>query len=374
MVISRKASKRAFYISMTEKIKDIFISLVALVRKPASLYPKLLRGGLELLRKENGAFVAASGEDYSACWIRDQVYATYAFYYLDDIRKFSEGLHVVFDILTKARPKIESALCRKPVQSADYLHAKYHAEMLCEVTDDWGHHQVDAIGLFLFVVARAERKGVRIIRHEADREMLQLLVSYLAAVRYFEEPDNGMWEEGMELHASSIGAAVAGLREIAFMKLAVVPGQLILRGEEMLSRILPRETFSRNVDMAQLSLLWPYRVVSKEMADTVLERVKETLVQKHGLNRYLGDNYYRSHNGISGEWPMGFFWLAIIYADRKEYLDARYWFERGMATITETGHLPELHQNGMPNDHTPLAWAHSLALIAATKLEGQETG
>lgn len=352
---------------MTEKLKTAFYSFFSLTRTQPEPVLTRLKQGLEVLRRKNGAFAAALGEDYNACWIRDQVYSTYAYYYLDDPKRFSEGLQVVFDILHGAREKIERAACVKPTGSADYIHAKYNAEGLREITEDWGHHQVDALGLFLFAVARAQRNGVRVIRDSADREMLQLLVSYLAAVRYFADPDNGMWEENLELHASSVGAAVAGLKELKSMNLAVVPEYLITLGERVLLEILPNETDTRDVDLAQLSLLWPYRIVSKDIADTILARVKEKLVQKQGVNRYWGDNYYRSDNGISAEWTMGFFWLSIIYADRRDLAEACYWFKRGMDVMTPEGYLPELYQNGLPNDHTPLAWAHSLALIAGVK-------
>jgi phosphorylase kinase alpha/beta subunit len=327
-----------------------------------------VHAGLELLRKPNGVFIAASGDDYNACWIRDQLYATLTYFYTGETRKFIEGVRVVFDILGRSQEKIERAICHMPQHGGDYIHAKYHAETFDEVTNDWGHHQIDAIGLFLFMVGLGERHGMRIVRSAQDREVLQLLVSYLAAVRYFEHPDNGMWEEGCELHASSIGAAVAGLRIIKEAGLAVVPNSLIRAGEQILFTILPNECFNRDVDMAQLSLMWPYELLSRDMEDVILARVKEKLVQSKGLNRYWGDNYYRSANGVSGEWTMGFFWLSIIYAKRGEYVEAWYWYNRGMETMTPEGYLPELYQNGNPNDHTPLAWSHALALIAETKL------
>ncbi|KKR78539.1 MAG: hypothetical protein UU22_C0020G0001, partial [Parcubacteria group bacterium GW2011_GWA2_40_8] len=93
------------------------------------------------------------------------------------------------------------------------------------------------------------------------------------------------------------------------------------------------------------------------------------LVQEHGLNRYWGDNYYRSDNGISAEWPMGFFWLSIIYSQMNKVEEAKHWFERGIAQITKKGDVPELYKNGHPNEHTPLAWAHAMALIALAKLK-----
>ncbi len=328
-----------------------------------------LYGGLEALRDQKGAFLAASGPEYRACWMRDQLYANFAYFYTGEYDKFVQGLRVVFTMLHNAREKIERATYRPPRSIHEYIHAKYAPDTLTEITNDWGHHQVDALGLFLYMVAFADAQGLAVLKTKEDRAMLQLLVNYLAAVRYFEYPDNGMWEEWMELHASSLGAAVAGLAAVRARELAVVPEGLIREGKEALFRILPNETAEREQDLAQLSLLWPYRVVPRDIADIILYRITTKLVQSKGVNRYWGDNYYRSDNGISAEWTMGFFWLALAYAARRAPAQAKLWFTRGMKTMTPEGHLPELYQNGLPNPNTPLAWSHALAIIAAKKLK-----
>ena len=132
--------------------------------------------------------------------------------------------------------------------------------------------------------------------------------------------------------------------------------------------LLPNESPVRDIDMAELSLIWPYRVVLPQVRDEILARVYAKLVQLHGVNRYWGDAYYRSDNGISGEWPMGFFWLSIIASEMGNHSLARQWYEKGILEMTPDGHIPELYKNGKPNNHTPLAWAHAMALIAAKKL------
>ena len=325
--------------------------------------------GLEKLRDDKGAFLAANSDDYHACWMRDQLYANFAYFYLGEIDKFTVGIHIVFDMLHNAREKIEAATCNPPKAIYEYIHAKYCHQTLGEITDDWGHHQVDAVGQFLYMVGFAHQNGINVVRNDDDRDMLQLLVAYLTSVRYWEYPDNGMWEEWMELHTSSIGAAVKGLELIKKQRLAVVTDALIREGRTALFSILPNETPLRNQDMAQLSLMWPYNLLPQDIEDIVLHRIETHLIQSKGVNRYLDDNYYRSDNGISAEWTMGFFWLALVHHKRGEIVQAKYWFCRGMKTMTEEGDLPELYVNGEPNPNTPLAWSHSLALIAAHKLD-----
>ena len=151
--------------------------------------------------------------------------------------------------------------------------------------------------------------------------------------------------------------------------LAIVPDRLILVGKETLDQLLPRESESREVDMAQLSLIWPYNILTSKMSDVVLRGIIEKLAQKNGLNRYLGDNYYRSTSGISGEWTFGFFWLSIAFSEKGNRRQAEFWFNHGIASMTAEGHVPELYCNDVPNEHTPLAWGHAMALIAKKKLK-----
>ncbi len=334
---------------------------------------KKLLEKMEKLQRPSGAFIAAPTPDYQACWLRDHLYISFSYYYINEFEKLKRGLWVAFDILHKYRWKIERVICSPPNDIHNYLHAKYNPDTFEEVTKEWGHHQLDVLGLFLHIVADLDFKNIALIRNKNDSEIIQLLVFYLLSVKYWEKPDNGMWEENLDLHpgnkSSSIGAALAGLFYIKRRQMAVVPELMITLGRETLNNLLPNESPNHDVDMAQLSLIWPYNVISRETADTILRKVREKLVQKHGLNRYWGDNYYKSRNGISGEWPMGFFWLSIVASQRHNVEEAKFWFEKGIAEMTSKGEIPEIYQDDRPNEHTPLAWAHAMAIIAKAKLK-----
>ncbi|OHA50390.1 MAG: hypothetical protein A3A97_03505 [Candidatus Terrybacteria bacterium RIFCSPLOWO2_01_FULL_40_23] len=328
---------------------------------------KKLLSRMETLRQPNGAFIAAPTADYRACWLRDQVYTIFVYYFISDYEKLIQGMHAVFDILHTQRYKMISASPRKG--AGEHIHAKYNVVDFSEITQQWGHHQLDAIGLFLHMVADLDFKHINVMRDTRDRELITLLIAYLQAVRYWENADFGMWEEDEFVHASSVGAVVSGLLYLYRQEIVYVPENLIRLGRETLHRTLPNEYVGRDADMALLSLIWPYNIVSRDIREEILSRVKGKLVQEHGLNRYWGDNYYRSDNGISAEWPMGFFWLSIIYSQMNKVEEAKQWFERGIAQITKKGDVPELYKNGHPNEHTPLAWAHAMALIALAKLK-----
>ncbi|MEK7561187.1 MAG: glycoside hydrolase family 15 protein [Patescibacteria group bacterium] len=350
---------------------------------------------LEALRRTNGTFIAAPTEDYEAVWLRDTLYAAYTFWYIGDHKKLLEGVWAVFDLLQhpRRRQRIAHRIASPPVATtAGVLHAKYHPDTLEEITadDQWGHHQLDAIGLFLYIVADLHFKNLDAIRSESDLELLQLLVYYLRSMEYWDQPDFGMWEECLIRHSSSIGAIVGALSYLKRQQLAVVPDRLIEFGNEALWRILPYESRDRcwrphhhhDCDAAQLALIWPYHTITRrEDAEALVARIIDghaaengafhRLYQSHGCNRYWEDDYYRStegtYRGISAEWPMFKFWISIVYSQWHEYPTALHWFCEGLQDITD-GKIPEAYQNGKPNPHTPLAWAHAIALIAFAKL------
>ena len=118
------------------------------------------------------------------------------------------------------------------------------------------------------------------------------------------------------------------------------------------------------------------------MADLILSRIIEghkapdgsfhQLVQSHGINRYWGDDYYRSKkDGASAQWQWDF-WVSIVYSQRHDIEKALSWFKRGVERITRDGYVAEAYVDGEPNDHTPLAWMHAMALIAWEKIKGEE--
>lgn len=354
--------------------------------------PKLILKNMELLRRPNGAFIAAPSEDYRTIWIRDHLFMAFSYWYLgrDYHEKLIQSLQIVFDIFNKQRHKLERIAHPRNQDGRliipELIHTKYDPDSLNEVTREWSHHQLDAIGLFLHIVADLHHKRIRVVRDRGDEEILQLIVFYLQNVHYWNEPDNGMWEEHLMRRSSSIGAVVGGLSYVQRRALAAVPSELITRGRNELRRILPFESrdicdrshHSHDCDAAQLFLIWPFNVVEPEMAEIILSQIIDghrdqqgnfhRLVQPLGINRYWGDDYRRSQDGVSAQWQWDFL-VSIIFAQRQDYEKAAAWFNRGVERITPEGYITEaFYSDGRPNDHTPLGWMHALALIAFSKL------
>ncbi|MBI2450873.1 MAG: hypothetical protein HYV52_00830 [Parcubacteria group bacterium] len=374
---------------------------------------KILKVMESLQNAETKAFLASPPRnpendprwnDYAAMWMRDQLFMADAYYYFGMYEKLVESVYPIFNILHNQRHKLERISHPRDKNgkfiTSELIHAKYDAATLKELTCrnsvtghenpiEWGHHQLDAIGLFLHLVADLNFKNIDARRDENDKKILQLLIFYLINVEYWQQPDFGMWEECLIKHASSIGAVVAGLSYIKRRDLATVPEELITFGQNQLFRILPYESQdvcerehhkwenSHDCDVAQLFLIWPFNIVGLEMADLLLDRIINghkakngkfhRLVQSFGIHRYWGDDYYRDKNGVSAQWQWDFL-ISIIYSQRHQYETAFEWFKRGASRITDDGHIAEAYVDGKPNDHTPLGWMHALALIAFRKL------
>jgi phosphorylase kinase alpha/beta subunit len=221
--------------------------------------------------------------------------------------------------------------------------------------------------LFKIGELEVKRPGL-IVANDDDRRVIQKLVWYLSTLEYWHDPDSGMWEEDQELHASSVGACLAGLKMIKSVAGIEVPDELIKKGEEKLHAILPRESQRKFVDLSLLSLIWPYNVVTPEESATILENVEYHLLREHGVIRYKGDHYYNKNpDGWSeeAEWTFGLSWLAIIYDKLGNAEKAKHFLDEAKKTVTKDG-VPELFFSNSTkyNDNTPLGWSESLFIVA----------
>ncbi len=325
---------------------------------------------LEQLQHSNGLFSASRKElrtGYNLCWIRDTVYASLGFESVKNTAAVVRIYRALLDIFLKHEYKIDWMISQPhPKTAFRYIHARYDPATMNEIWEEWGNKQNDAIGAVLFKIGQLESKGVKIIRNSSDARILQKLVHYLKAIEYWHDRDNGMWEENEEVHASSVGACVAGLKAIQKVNGIEVPQQLIKKGKEALNKLLPCESETKEADLALLSLIYPYNVVNEKQKQQILSAVEGKLVRSKGVIRYLGDKYYS--NGKEAEWCFGFPWLAIIYKQFNNPEKHAHYVRKTMETANENGEVPELYYGNSNeyNENTPLAWGQSLCVVAAT--------
>jgi len=359
---------------------------------------------IRALQAPSGLFLASRSDvstGYNKAWLRDNFYTCLAFEEVEDWARVKKVWKALLSIFIKHKEKISWAVKNKPYETYQYIHARYHPETFDEFWEEWGNKQNDAVGAILFKVGDLQSRGIKIIESDEEKEILQVLVDYLNSIEYWNDPDNGVWEEYEEVHASSVGACVAGLKSILKTGFVKIPPYLIEKGEEALKKLLPRESKSKFTDLAQLSLIYPFDVVSEKDAREIVRHIEYHLEKDRGVLRYKNDRYYnKNEDGVSeeAEWCFGFPWLSIIYncwakispptpsyikrgQDNEPYENngdlqknndmqkAQEYLEKSMKII-HNDQIPELYysDSDKPNDNIPLGWAESLFIVALLKM------
>ena len=271
---------------------------------------------------------------------------------------------------------------------------------------DWANAQNDALGYALQFIGKVAKLDVI----DVDRGLINVLVSYLETVRYWEDADSGHWEEIKKVNASSIGTVVAGLRAIRSVTADETKiTALIERGNEALNAILPFESktprYERAYDSALVFLVEPQSVVSDEMAEKIIIQTEQNLMGEHGFRRYENDSYwgpdYREHfqvgsrtedfskpenmalrnryltPGNEAQWTLIDPLMAIYYARQyqkqakpEDARQAKRFIARSLKSIVThekegviVWRIPELFflEDGMwvPNDHLGLLWGQA---------------
>ena len=332
---------------------------------------------LRNLQYDSGLFAASSKKvstGYDKSWLRDNFYECLAFEVIGDWETVSKTYEAILKIFEKHEEKIRWAIAHKPVHRWQYIHARFHPETFDEFWEEWGNKQNDSIGAILFKFGelyehKENGKSFNILKTKRDIHLVQLLIDYLQSIEYWRDPDSGMWEEDEEIHASSVGAVVAGLKKISKIPGLHVYESLIQNGEDQLRRMLPRESDKKFVDLALLSLIYPYNVVTKKERENILENVEYHLLRKKGVIRYKNDHYYNKNPdkySEEAEWTFGLSWLSIIYSKLKDKKRAQQFEKLALETVNPKGEEPELYFSNTSewNENSPLGWAESLLIVA----------
>jgi len=332
------------------------------------------------LQKPSGVFTASAhnvATGYDKAWLRDIYFMTLGFLETGEIEVVQKAAKALLGLFVKHADKINWAIEHKPHETWQRIHARFHPETFEEYWEEWGNSQNDAVGEVLNILVELELRGTTVIETDDEKRVVQKIIDYLVALEYWHDPDNGIWEENMEVHASSVGACVAALKKATLIPWLSVPEDAILFGESALRHLLPRESGSKFADLALLSLIYPFNVTTGSETLEILRNVEYHLTRDKGVIRYKLDRYYNQNtDGYSeeAEWCFGLSWLAIIYAERNEKEKAFYYLRRAKLTVTPAGQIPELYYShtDIPNDNTPLGWAESMYVVALQKVKEME--
>ncbi len=375
--------------------------------------------------------------DYTDAWVRDNVYSILAVWGLalayrkldDDSGRTYELEHstvklmrgLLFAMMRQAHKVEQFKHTQSPL---DALHAKYNTATgdIVVGDDEWGHLQLDATSIFLLMLAQMTASGLEIIYTLDEVSFVQNLVYYIG--RAYRTPDYGIWERGnkinhgsAELNASSIGMAKAALEAINGLDLFGVRGSQasvvhalpdeIARTRITLESLLPRESASKEIDAALLSVIsFPaFAVENLELRDRTRNDIINKLGGKYGCKRFLRDGHqtviedsHRLHyepwelkqfEHIECEWPLFFTYLVLdgLFRGDKEQVE---YYQKGLETLLVDYNgvklLPELYfvqeanieaekaepqtQERLPNENVPLVWAQSLYYLGEMLSEG----
>lgn len=364
--------------------------------------------------------------DYTDAWVRDNVYSVMCVWALC-LAYRKQGDKVRSDELEQAVVKLMRGLLQSMMRQSDKvetfkntlnptdaLHAKYDtATGLPVVADDaWGHAQIDATSLFLLMVGQMTASGLRIVLTYSEVDFIQNLIYYIASA--YRTPDFGIWERGnkinngkTEINASSLGMAKAALQALDGFNLfgknasprAIVHtvADAISMARATLSSLLPRESLSKEVDSALLSVIgFPaFAVGDEKLVRKTRDKILATLGGEYGCKRFIWDGHqteledssrlYYEHTelanfeNVESEWPLFFCFLYVDALFNENQTTAKHYREKieklmvhedGIGLIPELYYLPEENiaaekinprsQRRVPNENVPLVWAQSL--------------
>ena len=374
--------------------------------------------------------------DYTDAWVRDNVYSIVAPWALSLAFKKQGELHKC-DELEQSVIKLMRGLLQSMMRQAhkvesfkqsfnplDALHAKYSTQTgLPVVADDaWGHLQIDATSIFLLMLAQMSDSGLRIIHTFDEVDFVQNLIYYIASA--YRIPDYGIWERGNkinngypEINASSLGMAKAALQALDNLNLFGANGSpravvhsvadALSLSRTNLAALLPRESLSKEVDSALLSIIgFPaFAVGNPKLASKTRDEILKKLGGKYGLKRFLWDGHqtciedpsrlYYEHSElanfehIESEWPLFFCYLylnALFAGNQETAKHYRLKIENIMIEKDGIRLIPELYfvpkesiheekknpksQKRVANENLPLVWAQSLYYTALLIDEG----
>lgn len=375
--------------------------------------------------------------DYTDAWVRDNVYSVLAVWGLGLAYRREQCDNTRAYLLEQSVVKLMRALLLAMMRQADKverfkitqhpvdaLHAKYDTHTGAAVVGDmdWGHLQIDATSLYLLMLAQMTASGLRIIFTLDEVNFIQNLVHYIG--RAYRTPDFGIWERGnkinhgiAELNMSSVGMAKAALEAMDGFNLFgsdgdqssvvhVIPDE-IARARSTLDYMLPRESGSKEVDAALLSVIgYPaYAVEDPHLVETTRNTIIDKLSGSFGCKRFLRDGHQtaledssrlhyeptelKQFEHIESEWPLFFTYLMLDGLCRGDHAQAEDYAARldtlcvdvnGQRLLPELYFVPAEHiaaekqqphsQPRLPNENVPLVWAQSLYLLGNLLRDG----
>jgi GH15 family glucan-1,4-alpha-glucosidase len=333
-------------------------------------------------QKDSGAILASPNfPTYQYAWFRDGSYTAHALLqagYLKEAGQFHLwASRVVLGFREKMQQCIADAQAGRPIIASACLHSRFSADGE-EVPGNWGHHQLDGLGTWLWSLGEYWKKLHNPAGYESCLQAAELTVEYLSALWLL--PCSDCWEENETLkHTYTLGAITAGLRGYAEMS----DDANVLRTAQQIQKYIfyacqMDGAFTKSiglcgVDANLIGLCVPFEVVSwsDPVFQATLAKIENQLATPVGVHRYAEDTYYGG-----GEWVLLTAWLGWAYARAGDLEKAKTicaWVE---AQQDENGSLPEQIPHALFNPQeyeiwvkrwgpvaTPLVWSHATYIL-----------
>eukprot|EP00931_Biecheleriopsis_adriatica_P048528 TRINITY_DN28036_c0_g1_i1.p1 TRINITY_DN28036_c0_g1~~TRINITY_DN28036_c0_g1_i1.p1 ORF type:complete len:451 (-),score=74.80 TRINITY_DN28036_c0_g1_i1:66-1418(-) len=267
-------------------------------------------GALQLENGEigsSGLYSAAVADEYTgyrAVWVRDNMHLANALMICGQAPKAVKTVRAVANFYQTTEHRLDEIISGEADTSNPMHrpHIRFDGATGSESHEFWNHKQNDALSYFLWCFARLAQDGWLKPATE-ELALLGKLVLVLEKIKFWEDEDNGHWEEAVKVQASSIGAVVAAMRELRPLASEDYQGldvqklsSLEAKGHEALQSILPNECVQpgkeRAYDSALLFLAYPLQVLDAQQEEEVLRRVEQHLSGHIGVRRYNGDSYW----------------------------------------------------------------------------------
>jgi Glycosyl hydrolases family 15 len=384
---------------------------------------------------DNGLFPSANLQSeseytgYQNCWVRDNIHIAHAHY----INGYSDITVKNITTLTAYFIKHQSRFEKIVSGDDDFKvamnrpHIRFNGKNLEEINEKWSHAQNDALGYFLWLFCKLHNDQKITQINFQQRQLLALFALYFAKIQYWQDEDNGHWEEKEKIEASSIGVVIAALIELKILVQNTgdlqfedkhittdLLAELIAKGRQSLNSILPAECVQSNkyrpYDAAQLFLIFPLSIIQDEQIENhVLANIINHLQGDYGIRRYQGDSYWCADYkeklqpelrmidvsddmtnrdslllpGQEAQWCIFDPIISIIYGIKYQQTKDQYYlklqihyFNRALSQLTPEDSpfggykCPELYylekEIYKPNDTTPLLWTQANLWMAFT--------
>ncbi|MEI7792375.1 MAG: glycoside hydrolase family 15 protein [Candidatus Berkelbacteria bacterium] len=332
---------------------------------------------IKSLCTEKGVVLAAPAADYNRVWIRDCCEVAYCMLICGKYELGKKILRGVFGILHRHNAnshKIDHIIeygKPHPTEGWQLFHPLYDKdgnEMFH--LNGWGWSQNDALGLFLFCIAKAEEIDEDFLTKK-DLNFIQKLVLYLMVVRYWD-CDHSVWEECPTENSATITSCIAGLEQVKGLGI-YVPEIMLQIGRRKQLELGNKHSHAHPVDLAHLQMYFPLGFSTNR---DVLAGIQAELACDYGFMRYPNDSYEAGEAGQPAQWPLGTLWAGLSCYMVGDVESAQDYLAHSDRLRLENGDIPETYRACLENGktvyracpHTPLTWAHDFSMALRHKL------